>query len=110
MHELEEVQDVPRVERAGVERYGGGEVGRSENHADAVRDDLLARLGELAVAALRSREVDDHRAGDACARTIAVGDEDRRPLAGDLSRRDDDVGDGHPFGDDLALLALGTRA
>ncbi len=107
---LEQLTDesgrVVRVELARLARDGGGEVGRSKD-GDAVGDDLLVGARELAVAAARSRKVNDD--GAAAHRGDHVGgDENRRLAVGDLCGRDDDVRVLHVLGEDLVLPGLGV--
>jgi hypothetical protein len=66
--------------------------------------DRLAGAGELDVAALLDRQVDDHRAGLHRLDHLA-GDQPRRRLAGHQRGGDHHVGGGDVAGDDLALAA-----
>ncbi len=64
---LEQRLDVARVELGSVVGHRRRQVQRADD-LDAVRDDGLAGLGQLAVAAGLGGEVDDHRARGASAR------------------------------------------
>ena len=72
---------------------------------DAVLDDDLARLGQLAVAAGLRRQIDDHRAG-LHALDHLLGEQLRRRPARDQRGGDDDVLLLQVLGNDFGLLAL----
>ena len=73
------------------------------------RDDGLARLGQLAVAAGLAREVDDHRAGLHPFDRLR-GDELRRRAARHERGRDDDVEALDRVGQRLLLRARAPRS
>ena len=58
--QLQEVQQVARVQGRSICRDGTGQVGRSAN-GHAIFDHDLISHGQRAIAALGRREVDDHR-------------------------------------------------
>ena len=84
----EERRDVLRVHLARVIRHERRRIGRPQDGDAAVHDDLV-RPRQLAVAAALGRQIDDDRARRH--RFHHLGrQQDRRPLAGDQRRGDDD--------------------
>ena len=87
--QLEQVDQVRAVQLGGVRRHPAGQVGVADDRHPVVGDDLLARHGQLAVAAAGGREVDDH-AARLHVRDHVGGDGDRR-LPADQRGGDQDV-------------------
>src|SRR6187431_1920448 len=88
--QVDEVEQVARVERAGIGGHLGGQAGGGDD-LHAVLHHYLVGDAERAVAALLHREVDDDRAR-LHRRNRLLGDEPRRWTAGDEGGGDDDVG------------------
>src|SRR5271157_2172841 len=103
--EREKVENVARVEIAGVDGDFGGQVERREegDAADGLRD---AGPGQLAVAAGGGGEIDEDGAG-AHGFDGGAADEARSRPAGDLRGGDDDVGVGGGSGDEVAAAVEG---
>ena len=99
---LGQPEQVGCVERGRLPRQPAGQIGVADD-GDAVLHHDLAGLGQLAVAALFSRQVDDHAARLHRLHHLG-GDEARRGLAGDQRGGDDDV---HLLGLLGVHLALG---
>ena len=104
---LQQREDVAGVELAGVVRHLRRQV-READDRDALAHDLLARLGQLAVAAGLGGEVDD-AAARAHVRDRRGGDEPRRRAARDERGRDHDVEVGQALLERRLLLRLLLR-
>ena len=107
----EQVLQVFRVELRGRDRHQARQVARADDF-DAVLDDRLAGLRQLAVAAGLGGEVDDHRARLHAAHRVG-GDQERRRAARDRGGGDDDVLFVRVLGERVAhlrVLLVGERA
>ena len=88
--QFEEVVKVLGIQLAGVDRGGGGEIHRTDHAHTVGRDNRLAGLSQLAVAAGFRGDVDDHRTGFH-AFDHRLGDDARRLAPRHGSGGDDDV-------------------
>ncbi|MPL99903.1 hypothetical protein SDC9_46124 [bioreactor metagenome] len=104
------VADVGRIKLRGLRRHPRREVVVADDRDAVLRDDLLARHGQVTVAATFRRKVDDDRA--ALHRRDHVGEPQlRRIAARDQRRGDDDVHVGGKLAEllQLCFAELGAR-
>ena len=85
-----QVTDIGRIKRRGLRCHPAGEIGVADDGHAILGHDFLVHLGQLAVAALFRRQIDDHRTGlHRCDHIF--GPQLRRFAVGDQSGGDDDI-------------------